>query len=100
MAMLQVVVFPLLRNSVVEEHYAFNSVLAQLVFGLASYISPLVYSYLVSNLKIPGVIKASFSLLSGVVPADLPWISLYWLFAVICLLMILVILFSKFPKWN
>jgi len=98
MAMLQVVVFPLLRTSGGEEHYAFNSVLAQLVFGLASYISPLVYSYLVSNLKNTGSNKSFFSLLSGVVPADLPWISLYWLFAVICLLMILVILFSKFPK--
>ena len=98
MAMLQVVVFPLLRTSGGEEHYAFNSVLAQLVFGLASYISPLVYSYLVSNLKNTESNKSFFSLLSGVVPADLPWISLYWLFAVICLLMILVILFSKFPK--
>src|SRR3954465_16087863 len=51
MAMLQVVINPLLRTSGGEEHYAFNSVLAQLIFGLASFLSPLVYTYLVSNLQ-------------------------------------------------
>jgi MFS transporter, FHS family, L-fucose permease len=87
MAMLQVVINPLLRTSGGEEHYAFNSVLAQLIFGAASFISPLVYSNLVKN---PGVF-------SRFVPADLPWISLYWIFAVISLLMIVVILVSRFP---
>jgi fucose permease len=87
-----------LRTAGGEEHYAFTSVLAQLIFGLASYISPLAYSYLVVNLKNTGSNKNFLSFLSGLVPANLPWISLYWLFAVICLFMILIILFSKFPK--
>lgn len=97
MAMLQVVINPLLRTSGGEEHYAFNSVLAQLIFGLASFISPLVYSYLVLHLKgnsHTGLVSSFRSL----VPSDLPWISLYWVFAIICLLMILIILSSKFPK--
>src|SRR5205809_4779454 len=51
MAMLQVVINPLLRTSGGEEQYAFNSVLAQLIFGGASFLSPLVYSYLVTNLN-------------------------------------------------
>lgn len=96
MAMLQVVINPLLRTSGGEEHYAFNSVLAQLIFGLASFLSPLVYSYLVLNLHKSGA--GTLTLLQSFVPVNLPWISLYWLFAVICLLMILVIAFSKFPK--
>src|SRR5450432_2261179 len=95
MAMLQVVINPLLRTSGGEEHYAFNSVLAQLIFGLASFVSPLVYSYLVVKLKNPAGDKNFFSsLFSGLVPENLPWISLYWIFAVICLLMIFIILFS------
>lgn len=94
MAMLQVVINPLLRTSGGEEHYAFNSVLAQLIFGLASFISPLVYSYMVIVLK-KG--NGSFSLFHSIVPDNLPWISLYWLFAIICLLMILIISFTKFP---
>jgi FHS family L-fucose permease-like MFS transporter len=98
MAMLQVVLFPLLRTSGGEEHYAFTAVLAQLVFGLASYISPKVYEYLVENLKNAGSEKSFFSLLNTIVPHDLLWISIYWLFAVICLVMILIITFSKFPK--
>lgn len=96
MAMLQVVINPLLRTSGGEEHYAFNSVLAQLIFGLASFLSPLVYSYLVADLKKGS--DSSFSILHSIVPRDLAWISLYWLFAIICLVMILIIAVSKFPK--
>ncbi len=96
MAMLQVVINPLLRTSGGEEHYAFTSVLAQLIFGLASFLSPLVYSYLVLNLKNGG--DGSLSAFQSLVPADLPWISLYWLFAVICFLMVVIIGVSKFPK--
>ena len=95
MAMLQVVINPLLRTSGGEEHYAFNSVLAQLIFGAASFISPMVYSYFAQNLK--GQTSGLLGLFSPIVPAGLPWISLYWIFAVISLLMILVIRVSRFP---
>lgn len=88
MAMLQVVINPLLRTAGGEEHYAFNSVLAQLIFGAASFLSPLVYAGLVKN---PGMF-------SRIVPVNLPWISLYWIFAVISLAMIIVIRVSRFPK--
>ncbi len=99
MAMLQVVAYPLLRTAGGEEHYAFNAVFAQLVFGLASFLSPLVYSYLVLNLDDKGKTANGFyKILRSLVPAELPWISLYWLFTVICVLMITIILFSKFPK--
>lgn len=99
MAMLQVVINPLLRTSGGEEHYAFNSVLAQLIFGLASFVSPLVYSYLVINLK-EGAVSgdAVLKLFSSLVPQTLPWISLYWVFAIVSLLMIIVILVTRFPK--
>jgi MFS transporter, FHS family, L-fucose permease len=95
MAMLQVVINPLLRTSGGEEHYAFNSVLAQLIFGAASFVSPMVYSYFAQNLK--GQKTGLMGLFSSVVPADLSWISLYWIFAVISLLMIIIIRVSRFP---
>ncbi len=99
MAMLQVVAYPLLRTSGGEEHYAFNAVLAQLIFGLASFLSPLVYSSLVLNLNDAGTTGTGFfNMLRSMIPTELPWISLYWLFTIICLLMIVIILFSKFPK--
>jgi FHS family L-fucose permease-like MFS transporter len=94
MAMLQVVINPLLRTSGGEEHYAFNSVLAQLIFGLASFISPFVYSYFIVQLKKGG---NSLAFIHTLIPDTLPWISLYWLFAIICLVMIVVIALTKFP---
>jgi fucose permease len=97
MAMLQVVINPLLRTAGGEENYAFTSVLAQLIFGGASYVSPLVYSYLVLNLNKHNS-TGIFSILQPLVPANLPWISLYWLFTVICIFMFAIMLISKFPK--
>jgi len=97
MAMLQVVINPLLRTAGGEENYAFTSVLAQLIFGGASFLSPLVYSYMVQHLANKNH-TGVFSILAPLVPAGMPWISLYWLFVVICLLMFVLMLLSKFPK--
>ena len=99
MAMLQVAINPLLREAGGEEHFAFNSVLAQLVFGLASFISPHVYSYLVHNLNgYQGGGNAVIELLAGLVPAGLPWVSLYWVFALVSLLMVLIMLAVRLPQ--
>lgn len=96
MAMLQVAINPLLRVSGGEENFAFNSVIGQLFFGLASFLSPLVYSYLVLNV---GSDDSSFIIatLTALVPENLPWVSLYWLFALVSLMMVVIIGVSKFP---
>lgn len=98
MAILQVVINPLLRTAGGEENYAFNSILAQLIFGLASFVSPLVYSGMVAKLQMPDVGGGIAGLLKKLTPPDLPWVSLYWLFAVISLIMIAIIIASRFPK--
>jgi FHS family L-fucose permease-like MFS transporter len=98
MAALQVAINPLLRVSGGEEHFAFNSVMAQLFFGGASFLSPRVYTYLVSRLHGRTAGEPFFvRWLSGVTPKDLPWISLYWVFALLTLLMVAVILLIRFP---
>lgn len=96
MAMLQVVINPLLRVTGGEEHFAFNSVLAQLFSGAASFISPFLYSYLVLNLHKPTT-AFPLTLLNDLVPLHLEWVSLYWVFALITLLMIVVVALIKFP---
>jgi len=99
MATLQVAINPLLRVSGGEEHYAFNSALAQLVFGSASFISPRIYSYLVLNLKNSSSNRNVFlRVLRRLTPTDLPWVSMYWIFAFFTLLMIAVLLLSRFPQ--
>jgi FHS family L-fucose permease-like MFS transporter len=99
MAMLQVAINPLLRVAGGEEHFAFTSVIGQLFFGLASFLSPLVYSYLVLNLSNEnGDSNFLIDTLSRIVPDDLSWISLYWVFAIVSLLMVFIIGFSRMPK--
>lgn len=98
MAMLQVAINPLLRTIGGEKDFAFNSVLGQLFFGLASFLSPLVYSYVVINSS-DSVQDSSWitQLLQKVTIPNFEWISLYWIFAIISLLMVLVLLMVKFP---
>ena len=99
MAMLQVAINPLLRVAGGESNFAFNSVMGQLFFGLASFLSPLMYTYLVLNIgKEGGEPNAIVRALGSVVPADLPWISLYWVFAIVALLMVVIIAAVRFPK--
>ena len=96
MAMLQVAINPLLRVTGGEKEFAFNSVLGQLFFGLASFLSPLVYTYLVINKNQP----SSFitRLIKNITIPNLEWISLYWIFAIISLAMVFLIMISNFPK--
>lgn len=99
MAVLQTAINPLLRVSGGEEHYAFNSAFAQLIFGSASFLSPYLYSYLVVNLGKPGPwSNPLLSLLGNLTPRSLPWASLYWIFAVFTVLMIVVLYFTTFPR--
>jgi FHS family L-fucose permease-like MFS transporter len=98
MAVLQVVINPLLRVAGGEEHYTFNSVLAQLIFGLASFISPQMYSYLVSNIDQGNIEKPMIPLMTRLVPEQMSWVSVYWVFAALSLIMIAVVMIVKFPK--
>lgn len=97
MAMLQVVINPLLRVAGGEANFAFNSVLAQLFFGGASFLSPLLYSYLVQHVHSGPTDSALIRLFNQLVPADLKWVSLYWVFAVTALLMVVIIGLVRFP---
>jgi len=58
MAMLQVVINPLTRTAGGESHFAFFSVMGQLVFGLASFVSPLVFAALMQGNAIAGESRA------------------------------------------
>jgi FHS family L-fucose permease-like MFS transporter len=99
MAMIQVAINPLMRVAGGEEHFAFNSVLAQLIFGSASFISPQVYSYMVTNLKAPvDPSRKILAILSGIIPPQLEWVSLYWIFVLVTLSMVIIILAMKLPR--
>ena len=98
MAMVQVAINPLLRTIGGEKEFAFNSVLGQLFFGLASFISPLIYSYVINNVNDQSqsnnfIIK----FLNAIKIPEMEWISLYWIFAIISLIMVGIIMISKLP---
>ena len=99
MASLQVAINPLLRVAGGEEHFAFNSAFAQLVFGAASFLSPRVYSYIVEH---RGTYLASevspLQILDRLTPAKLPWVAIYWIFALSSTVMIAILVFSHVPR--
>lgn len=97
MAMLQVAINPLLRVSTGEEHFAFYSVLAQLLFGAAATLSPLVYSGLVQGMATDNLTGIA-GVLVNIVPSNMPWLSMYWVFAALSVVMLLLIVVIKLPK--
>ena len=101
MAMLQTVLNPLQRTVGGEENYAFIAELAQFMFGIASFLSPLVYTYLIRELD-PATYTAGkgffIDLLADVTPREMPWVSLYWVFTILLLVMLIAVGVSRFPK--
>lgn len=98
MAMLQTTINPLTRSAGGEENFAFFSVMGQLVFGAASFVSPFVYTSMVRQLTSGEELHGLTALFATVTPADLPWVSLYWLFALILAAVIVVVLCARFPR--
>jgi fucose permease len=98
MAVLQVIINPMLRIAGGEEHFAFNSVLAQLFFGLASFASPFLYKYLVNTSAKNSDNLAS--ILRSLVPVDLPWVALYIVFAFISFILLILVLATSYPKFK
>lgn len=97
MAMLQVVINPLLRHAGGDKNFAFNSALANFFFGAASVFSPLLYSVLVNNIH-TGSANPLIAMFDSLVAPDLKWVSVYWVFAVTSLLMMLLVYFIRFPR--
>lgn len=93
MAVLQVIINPMLRFAGGEEHFAFNSVMAQVVFGGASFLSPWLYMELAKDQSHAYI----SSLLPDWIPLDLPWLSLYLFFALLALMILVVIWLIPFP---
>ena len=90
MAILQVAINPLLRQAVSGENFAFFSIIGQLAFGSASFLSPIFYKFLLENRNPFGITFFSND----------PWIWIYVFFigAIIFLLIFLYLL--KIPSNN
>jgi len=99
MASLQVAINPLLRVAGGEEHFAFNSAFAQLVFGAASFLSPRVYSYIVEHRGADPVSgNSALQILRRITPAQMPWVAIYWIFAAASTVMIAILAMSRVPR--
>ena len=96
MAILQVIINPMLRAAGGEEHFAFNSVATQLVFGGASFASPYLYQYLVED----HAAENWATTLRSFVPAHIPWATLYIVFAAVSFILVLVVALTKYPAYE
>jgi fucose permease len=84
MAGLQVVLNPLMRTTGGEAHFAFFAVMAQLVFGLASYVSPLIYAALMQQ--------------PGAAARPLVWVQFYGWFVIVYLILIALTTAVRIPS--
>ncbi|MFP4547582.1 MAG: MFS transporter [Fidelibacterota bacterium] len=101
MAMLQVVINPVLRAAGGEEHFAANSITAQMFFSGAGYVGPQLYSYLVTSLEQPPENYDFFiNLIAQLTPGGLTWVSIYWVFTLITGAMVILLSLIKIPEIN
>jgi fucose permease len=94
MAMLQVVINPLMRTAGGDAHFAFFSVMGQLVFGLASFLSPLAFAALMQGVDAQAGWLAAVAKLA---PSNLPWVAFYDAFVLIFVLTIALTLAIRIP---
>ncbi|ULT40549.1 hypothetical protein KRR40_38125 [Niabella defluvii] len=72
--------------------------MGQLVFGLASFISPFVFTYLMKELTTEPDTSTWGAFLKGLVQNGLHWTALYWMFSFIFLGMLVLLTLIKMPK--
>ncbi|MBS1804069.1 MAG: sugar MFS transporter [Acidobacteria bacterium] len=96
MAILQVAINPLLRVAGGEEHFAFNEAVAQFVFGAGSFLSPLIYAYMISHVSESG--GPLMRMFARATPAAMRWVSIYWIFAAISAAVVVLLGVIRFPK--
>ena len=87
MAILQVAINPLLRHAVSGENFAFFSIIGQLAFGSASFLSPIFYKFLLEEKNPFGIFLFS----------DESWLWIYVLFIVAVLALIIFLFFLHIP---
>ena len=87
MAILQVAINPILRYAVSGENFAFFSIIGQLAFGSASFLSPVFYRFLLEK-------KIFFGLH---IFNDEPWLCIYVLFILAIIALLLFLYFLKIP---
>jgi len=84
MAMLQVVINPLMRATGGEVHFAFFSVLAQFIFGIASYVSAYIFAALMHS--------------AAAAQQPLIWVDFYWTFVGAFALLIAITMWLTIPR--
>ena len=87
MAILQVAINPLLRYAVSGENFAFFSIIGQLAFGSASFLSPVFYKFLQEENNPFGILMFS----------EKPWLWIYVLFILAIIALIVFLYFVKIP---
>ena len=87
MAILQVAINPILRYAVSGENFAFFSIIGQLAFGSASFLSPVFYRFLLEK-------KIFFGLH---IFNDKPWLWIYVLFILAIIVLLVFLYFLKIP---
>tara|TARA_B100000401_G_scaffold197948_1_gene133503 strand:+ start:1240 stop:2445 length:1206 start_codon:yes stop_codon:yes gene_type:complete len=87
MAILQVAINPLLRYAVSGENFAFFSIIGQLAFGSASFLSPIFYKFLLEEKNPFGIFLFS----------DEPWLWIYVLFILAIIILLIFLYFLKIP---
>lgn len=96
-AIIQVIAVPLLRKTCGPENLTFHTTLNNLMYGAGAFFSPLLYTFLSEGRDGNSKGNGGFSILFRLTPKGFEWTLSYWLFALLLILLVMTVMFLKFP---
>ncbi|HEV2478950.1 MAG TPA: MFS transporter [Puia sp.] len=96
-AIIQVIAVPLLRRTCGPENLTFHTTLNNLMYGAGAFFSPLLYTFLSKGRNGNNAGNGGIPILSGLTPKGFEWTLSYWFFALLLILLVITIMFLKFP---
>jgi FHS family L-fucose permease-like MFS transporter len=92
----QVLAYPLIRETVGAKRLAFNTILNTFMYGIGAFASPYFYSMVISGVKNSSD-RFPYNLLQILGGGTYPWAAVYWIFLFLFILTALLIIAIAFP---
>ena len=94
----QVPLFPMLRIACGADRLPFFTAMTSVSYGLGSIVSPMLYSKLIAQLGSTEEKALPIQILQKAVGQSYPWVSVYWIFAVVAIVTLVGLAVVRLPE--
>jgi fucose permease len=96
LTLVQVLVFPLLREVMGAEKLPFHTTLNTFMYGIGAFASPYFYTLIAQGIKNPSSVFP-FNVLHAISAGSYPWLAVYYIFLAVFVITTVIIVLVRFP---